>query len=102
MKELIKMYDYKEKRIPGGSSYADALYRFGASPEDYARRMTERIIEKEWGEDAPYRYFGAEAFFIISENDVPVIIKDYAFVEIHRCTAVHSFENWVQELVKKG
>ena len=96
------MYDYKENRVHGGSSYADALYRFGASPEDYARRMTERIIEKEWGEDSPYRYFGAEAFFIISENDVPVITKDNAFVVDNRGTAVQSFENWVQELVKKG
>lgn len=102
MKEGNEMYDYKEKRIRGGSSYADAMYRFGASPEHYARRMTERIIEKEWGIESPFRYFGSEGFFIISENDVPVIIKDYEFVEIHRCTAVHSFENWVQELVKKG
>ncbi|MBO1263982.1 hypothetical protein J3A84_02855 [Proteiniclasticum sp. SCR006] len=95
------MYDYKENRVHGGSSYADAMYRFGATSEHYARRMTERTIEKEWGKDSPYRYFGADTFFIISRNDVPMIIKDYAFVEMHRCTAVHSFENWVKELVRK-
>ncbi len=94
------MYN-KDKRIQGGSSFADAVFRFNASPEDYAKRMFHRVIEKEWGDASLFRFYTAESYFIITKDEKPMIINDYEFVEKKRCEDVHGFEKWVYEMIKK-
>jgi len=94
------MYD-QTKRIQGGSCFADAMFRFTASTEAYAKKMVQRVLEKEWGEDSPFRFFGSEGYFIIVRDDKPIIIKDYEFVERLRCEGAHAFENWFSEIISQ-
>lgn len=94
------MYD-KTTRKNGGNSFADAMFRFGASSENYARTMVGRKLDKEWGDDSPYTFHASEGFFIIAHEGVPVIIRDYQFVEKKRSESVHAFEEWVMEIIRR-
>ena len=96
----MNMYD-ETKRIQGGSCFGDAMFRFTATPEAYAKKMVQRVLEKEWGGDSPFQYFGSEGYFIIVREDKPIIIKDYEFVENLRCEDVHGFEKWFLEIIRK-
>lgn len=94
------MYD-QTKRIQGGSCFGDAVFRFTASPEAYAKKMALHVMEKEWGEESPFRFFGSDGYFIIVRDDKPIIIKDYEFVERLRCEGAHAFEKWYLEIIRK-
>lgn len=94
------MYD-RTTRIQGGSSFADAMLRGGASSESYARTMMRRKMDKVWGDESPYTYHASEEFFIIAREGVPVAIRDFQFVEMKRSEAVHAFEDWVMEIIGK-
>lgn len=94
------MYD-KTTRIQGGSSFADAMFRGSASAESYARTMMKRKLDKEWGDESPYTYHEAGDSFIIACEGVPVVIRDFQFVEMKRSESVHAFEEWVAEIIRR-
>lgn len=94
------MYD-RTTRIQGGSSFADAMLRGNASSENYARAMIGRKLEKEWGEESPYTFHSMGESFIIAREGVPVMIRDFQFVEMKRSESVHAFEEWVLEIIRR-
>ena len=89
-------------RVKGGSSFADAMLRGNASSESYARIMMKRKLDKEWGDESPYAYHSTKDFFIIARDGVPVMIRDFQFVEMKRSESVHAFEEWVMEIIRRN
>ena len=92
------MYN-QSTRVQGGSSFADAMFRFSAGPEHYAQTMFDRVVAREWGEYCPYTFHSSPGYFIIAHKGSPVMIKDYSFVEEKRSEAVRAFENWVLDII---
>lgn len=82
------------RRVQGGSSYADAMFRFGAHPKSYAEGMMERVLRKRKNPDAPFKYHAGEDYFLISYNHQVKLIEDFQFVEDKRAEGVHALEEW--------
>ena len=94
------MYN-ESTRIRGGSCFGDSVFRCQASSFNYARTMFNRVAQKEWGEVSPYTLHMTEKFFIIAHKGSPLIIKDYDFVEEKRSIAVHAYEDWVLDIIRR-
>lgn len=87
------------KRVSGGSSWADAIFRKQADPKSYARKMIEKVIREHDLTDHQIECFFEDSYFIITKKDKLLIIKGYAFVEQNRQQGVHAFEDWLRGLL---
>lgn len=96
--DALKSID-DSKRVNGGSSWADAVFRKQANPRSYAKKMIENVIRRNDLIDQQIECFFAESYFIITKGAKPFIIKGYAFVEHHRQQDVHSFEDWLKKVL---
>jgi hypothetical protein len=86
-------------RVRGGYGYASAMFRLHSTCKDYSRDLALPIIEKYNTDKNEFEFFSAEDFFIITLNGIPIIIKDYYFVEEKRQTAMKAYEEWVENLL---
>lgn len=86
-------------RVPGGSSYADAVFRTTADTKSYAQKMFHRVIEKKSFNPEEIRFFTTEEFFILIYQKKPFHMEDFNFVELKRSEGVHAFEEWLSKTI---
>ena len=86
-------------RVPGGSSYADAIFRTTADAKSYAQKMFNRVIEKKSFNPHEIRFFATEDFFMLAYQKIPFIVEDFSFVELKRSEGVHAFEEWLSKTI---
>lgn len=91
------IYD-QSLRVQGGTSFASAMFRYTASPQDYSRRLGEMLINK-LGVSESVKIYDTETFFIIAVNDAPKILKDYYFIESKRQEGVNAYEKWLEGFI---
>ena len=89
----------KETRINGGRSFADAMLRFNASPQEYALLFFNRVTKKMHLDPSDVKYFATEDFFMLAYQKIPFIVEDFSFVELKRSEGVHAFEEWLSKTI---
>ncbi|SFO04309.1 hypothetical protein [Proteiniclasticum ruminis] len=89
------------KRVPGGSSYADAVFRTTADAKSYAQKMFHRVIERKSFNPHEIQFFATEDFFMLAYQKIPFIVEDFSFVELKRSEGVHAFEEWLSKTIFK-
>lgn len=94
------MYE-KNTRVSGGSSYSDALFRISATSQNYARKMFQKVMEKNSFDPKEIQYIATEDFFLLTLGQKPAIIEDFHFVELKRCEGVHAFEEWLVKTIRE-
>lgn len=95
------MYNESERKN-GGSCFADAIFRKNATPENYARVLTQRVLHRGFGKNSPFHYYETDTFFMITKDDQPIVVKDYQFVELKRCEDYRGFERWVEDTISNS
>lgn len=91
----------KETRINGGRSFADAMLRFNASPQEYALLFFNRVTKKMHLDPSDVKYFATEDFFILVRHKKPFLTEDFQFVEKKRSEALDAFEEWLTEVIRE-
>lgn len=91
-------YD-RVKRVSGGKSFSDAMWRFNASPREYARGLGKRITDK-LGISKSVKVYGSDEFFMIVKDEKPLIAKEINFVEQKRKEGAYAFETWLEAEIK--
>lgn len=86
-----------ERRVGGGSGYADAIFRKQADSGDYARGMLKRTLKRLRLEDAGYSFFASESSFLIRKGKQIVFEMTFDEVEDCRAQAVHALEEKIEE-----
>ena len=89
----------KETRINGGRSFADAMLRFNASPQEYALLFFNRVTKKMHLDPSDVKYFATEDFFMLAYQKIPFIVEDFSFVELKKSEGVHAFEEWLSKTI---
>ena len=87
------------ERKNGGSSFADAVFRFNADPKNYAKVITKRIIQRKYGDHSSYGYYEEDKYFVITKNDKPLVCISFNLVEIKRCEHIHAFDHWIESII---
>lgn len=85
-------------RARGGINWGDAMFRANVDPQRYSKTIGEKIINKKGLSDY-FEFINSDSFFIISFNSKPMIIKDYDFVELKRREGLHSYEEWLENML---
>lgn len=88
----------QDLRVKGGTNFSSAMFRFNASPREYSQRLGEILIERMMLSES-VRIHSTETFLIITVNDIPVIVKDYYFVESKRQESVYAYEEWLKKII---
>ena len=86
-----------ERRVGGGSGFADAIFRKQADSKDYARGMFSRTLKKLRLEDEGYEFFASESSFLIRKGKQIVVEMTFDEVEDCRAQAVHALEEKIEQ-----
>ena len=89
------------ERMPGGSGWADSMFRASVDSIGYAKSIFHRVIQKR-GVEEKYDFYCSEDIFIIVCGDKVLFKKDATFVECHRAIAVYAFDDWIGKLIDKN
>lgn len=92
------MREERKRRIGGGSSWADSMFRYNASTEIYADKIIQRVVRTLNIADCKVQvYHSNNGLLIMYENQ---ILKHMTYDEIeeHRCNSLNSFEQYIQNL----
>lgn len=92
----------KETRINGGRSFADAMLRFNASPQQYAMHFFKRVTKKMHLDPSDVKYFATEDYFMLVKHQKPILIEDFQFVEKKRSETLDAFEVWLTEVITES
>lgn len=88
------------RRIPGGTGFADAIFRKQADSNDYARGMLERTLRRLGLEAGGYGFFESESGFLIKKGQQIVLEMTFDEVEDCRALAVHALEEKMEEKLR--
>ena len=89
-----------QKRVSGGSGWADAIFRSSADRKSYAIEIISRVLRRcNFEEDRMEIYFSETGFAISSENRI-LVTMSFDLVEQYRNTGVFSFEEWLEKKFK--
>ncbi|NLL73310.1 MAG: hypothetical protein GX237_07260 [Clostridiales bacterium] len=91
------MENFKGRRVSGGSSWADAMFRFNANTQEYVKVMFKRVLRKNNIEENNYRIYFSNYDFLIMKNNQIVINASYNQVEEQRRVSPYTFEIWLQQ-----
>lgn len=89
----------KEKRMHGGTGWADAIFRYQADSASYAGEMIKRIIRRCKLEAEGYRTYFSESDFILIKNKDIILHMSFNMVEAFRCEDVFAFEKYVENQI---
>lgn len=81
-----------ERRIGGGSGFADSIFRKQADSEAYAREMFVRTLRKLNLDHQGYEFYTSESSFLIKEGKKILLQMTFEEVEDCRALAIHALE----------
>jgi hypothetical protein len=98
--DFIMNTNLKEKRVHGGTGWADAIFRYQADSASYAEEMIRRVIRRLKLETEGYQTYSSESGFLLVKNNDIILKMSYNMVEAFRCEEVFAFEKYIENQIK--
>lgn len=92
--------ELKAKRVSGGTSWADAMFRGQADSSSYASEMIKRVIRKSNMDSEKINFYYSETEFVLIKENTIILKMSYHMVEAFRCEGIHAFEEYIESHLK--